>query len=124
MDIWSEIVALMVVFLVAVPAIFLMCCILDECPVRSKSSFEEMPVLCGAAPADVFGSGLASLVCFFFIAITIFGCAAFAGGFYMTWRGQVQMGGADINESTDSLFGLIELRHDEFNRFGAENMRR
>merc|ERR1719379_1532267 len=106
LDTFTELLALFFVFCIAAPAIVLLCCVLDECPMKTKTSFEEQPFFCGATPQDTLGNGPATLCCFFFVIFAMFGFASFAGGQYMMWRGEVQMGGANVYDY--SPFSLLQ----------------
>lgn len=100
-DGFTELYALVIVGVIAIPSILLMLCILEECQVDMKDSLENAPIFCFQfSTADVFGNATASLMCFFFLVIVLFGCAGTAGGWYMVWRGTV---------ASDSGLGLSDL---------------
>uniref|UniRef100_A0A7S1MFU7 Uncharacterized protein n=1 Tax=Alexandrium catenella TaxID=2925 RepID=A0A7S1MFU7_ALECA len=89
MDPGIELTALLITAIIAAPAILLLCCILEECPLKSKDTLEDMPLLCGMTATDCSGKGDASLLCFFFVIVVIAFFTTASGMFFMAWRGAV-----------------------------------
>mmetsp|Transcript_132478 Transcript_132478/g.247776 ORF Transcript_132478/g.247776 Transcript_132478/m.247776 type:complete len:186 (-) Transcript_132478:108-665(-) len=121
MDTDVEVAALLVTLVIAVPAILLFLCILEESPLKTDA-FEDIPVFCGlASAADCFGYGASSLICFFFITTVMLGVGGSAGMWYMIWRGTVasSLEGSQL----DGMFSLLQAGHrgrqDFQNRSGA-----
>lgn len=114
-DTSTEVLALAVVVMIAAPSILLMMCILEECPVSPKSSLEDTPIFCGMfSTADIFGNAAASLMCFFFVVIALFGFAGMAGGWYMVARGSVAAEG-----DMDLGFAFLQSHQHGLSHFGS-----
>jgi len=117
----EEMMALIVVVMIALPSILLLLCILEESPVSTNKSFEDVPVFCGLfSTADVFGNAMASLICFFFSAIVLFGFAGFAGGWYAVLRGNqiAQPEGTSVSEMTGG-YALVQVAAHGLSSFGS-----
>mmetsp|Transcript_57421 Transcript_57421/g.136487 ORF Transcript_57421/g.136487 Transcript_57421/m.136487 type:complete len:183 (-) Transcript_57421:55-603(-) len=103
---FNEVAALAAVVVLAVPAVILMLCVLEESPLKTHKTFEDIPFICGIFSAsDIVGFSNASLVCFILIAATIMVSAGLSGLFFMGWRGAV---------ATDNVgsfgFSALQLR--------------
>mmetsp|Transcript_31780 Transcript_31780/g.58328 ORF Transcript_31780/g.58328 Transcript_31780/m.58328 type:complete len:159 (+) Transcript_31780:106-582(+) len=103
-ELFDESAAVAIALVVAVPAIMLMCCVLEECPLKTSKTFEDIPFFCGVfSMSDVVGFSNASWVCFVFIALTIIVSAGLSSLFFAGWRGAVATG-------NESAFGFSALQ--------------
>mmetsp|Transcript_17074 Transcript_17074/g.39855 ORF Transcript_17074/g.39855 Transcript_17074/m.39855 type:complete len:159 (-) Transcript_17074:47-523(-) len=108
-ELFDESAAVAIALVVAVPAIVLMCCILEECPLKTTKTFEDIPFFCGVfSMSDIAGFSNAHWVCFIFIALAIVVSAGFSSLFFAGWRGAVATG----NEAALGFSALqIPLHH-------------
>merc|ERR1719454_439851 len=103
----------MMVLVLAIPSILLMCCVLEEAPLRSTGAFEEKPIWFGVwSTTDVFGQATGTLLCFFFVAITFIGFASLSAIWYMVWRGSVAWDpqGASLGDTMPDLAGAALIQ--------------
>mmetsp|Transcript_56153 Transcript_56153/g.130757 ORF Transcript_56153/g.130757 Transcript_56153/m.130757 type:complete len:174 (+) Transcript_56153:124-645(+) len=100
----SELTALLIMGGIAAPAVLILCCILEECPLKSKDTFEDLPLLCGFTANDCSDRGASSLFGLIVLAAMFLLFSASAGFWYMTWRGAV-MASSD-GASVSSVVGL------------------
>lgn len=121
MEASEEVMALVIVAMIALPSILLLLCILEESPVSTGKSFEELPVFCGMfSTSDVFGNAMASLICFFFCAIVLFGFAGFAGGWYVVLRGSQMSSpeGTSVGEMSGG-YAFVQMTAHGLSSFGG-----
>merc|ERR1719288_2906 len=98
MDPAIELTALLVMLAILAPAVLLLCCILEECPLKTKDTFEDLPLLCGVAANDCCTGGGSSPLCFAFVVGAVMFFMTASGMWLVAWRGAVMSspGGASV----------------------------
>jgi len=105
MDPATEFTAALVMLVLATPAVLLLCYVFEEAPLKSKETFEDIPILHGLAANDCVGQTEASLCCFFMVAGAIILFSAASGMWLMVWRGSVMAlpGGSSVSGTIGAL---------------------
>jgi len=121
MDPMTELTALMLVLVIAVPSIIMLCLVLEECPLKTKDPVEDIPILCGPSASECCGPADSSIFCFFIIILVLFGFGITSSIWFMVWRGAVMANpdGAGFSEAAASL-ALIQSSPKDLVSFGDQ----